>query len=71
MRKINSSLFMNILWYEEVTPEQLCAYLCITEKQFFDKLCGYEDFSLDEIRRISTLIGMTEEEINAVFFPEG
>ena len=61
-------ILMNILWYEEVPPSELADKLGITEQQFFDKLCGYEDFTMKEIAEMVALFGMTGEETDRIFF---
>lgn len=61
-------LLMNCLWYEEIAPAQLADALGISEEKLFDKIFEYEDFTLDEIEKITAFLGLTAEEVNAIFF---
>ena len=65
---MKSSLLMNCLWYEDISPEELAAVLEITPEQLFRKIFQEEEFKLGEIRRITGLLGLTEEEVDTIFF---
>ncbi|MBR3077405.1 MAG: hypothetical protein IKQ54_02125 [Oscillospiraceae bacterium] len=65
---MRSSLLMNCLWYEDISPEELANVLEITPEALFRKLFQDEDFTLGEIRRIVGLLGLTNEETDTIFF---
>lgn len=65
---MRSSLLMNCLWYEDISPEDLANALEITPEALFQKIFQEEDFTLGEIRRITGLLGLTSEEVDAIFF---
>jgi hypothetical protein len=62
------NLLMNVLWYEDITPEVLADALSLTPETLFRKVCGKEDFNLGEIRQIVGLLGLSDEEVNHIFF---
>ena len=65
---MRSNLLMNVLWYEELTPEFLADALGLTPEALFRKVCGEDDFDLEEIRQIVGLLGLTEDEVDDIFF---
>ena len=65
---MRSNQLMNILWYEDMTPEFLADALGLTPEALFRKVCGEEDFTLGEIRRIVGLLGLSDEEVDDIFF---
>ena len=65
---MRSSLLMNCLWYEDISPEEMANVLEITPEALFRKLFQDEDFTLGEIRRIVGLLGLTNEETDTIFF---
>lgn len=67
---MRSNYLMNCLWYEDIPPEQAAQTLKISPEEFYDKVFGNKQFTLDEIRELSALLGLTDEEIDMVFFGE-
>lgn len=65
---MRSSLLMNCLWYEDISPEELANALELTPEALFRKVFQEEDFTLGEIQRITGLLGLTGEEVDAIFF---
>ncbi len=65
---MRSNLLMNCLWYEEIAPEELADILGITPEELFRKIFQEEDFTLEEIRRIVGLLGLSEDEMERIFF---
>ena len=65
---MRSNLLMNVLWYEELTPEFLADALGLTPETLLRKVCGEEEFNYGEIRRIVGLLGLTEDEVDDIFF---
>lgn len=65
---MNGNLLMNCLWYEEILPEQLAELLELTPEMLYDKIFGVSEFTIDEIRKIVALLGLTETEVNSIFF---
>ena len=65
---MNGNLLMNCLWYEEILPEQLAELLGLTPEMLCDKIFGVSEFTIDEIRKIVALLGLTEAEVNSIFF---
>ena len=65
---MRSNYLMNCLWYEDIQPEQAAQTLKISPEEFYDKVFGNKQFTLDEIRELSALLGLTDEEIDMVFF---
>ena len=62
---------MNYLWYEEILPEQLAELLELTPERLYDKIFGVSEFTIDEIRKIVAILGLTETEVNSIFFEGG
>ena len=65
---MRENLLMNCLWYEEITPEELANILEITPEALFGKIFRNEGFTPEEIRRMTGLLGLTEEETELIFF---
>ena len=65
---MKSNLLMNCLWYEDISPEELADVLELTPEALFRKIFQEEDFSAGEIRRIVGLLGLTEEEVETIFY---
>ena len=65
---MRSNLLMNCLWYEDITPEDLANILEITPEALFKKIFQEEDFTLEEIQRIVGLLGLSNDEVDAIFF---
>ena len=65
---MRSNLLMNCLWYEDISPEDLANILEITPETLFQKIFQEEDFTLAEIRRITGLLGLTNDEVDEIFF---
>ena len=65
---MKANLLMNCLWYEDISPETLADVLEITPEALFSKIFQESEFTMEEIRRIVGLLGLTEEETNAIFF---
>ena len=65
---MRSNLLMNCLWYEDISPEELADVLEITPETLFRKIFQEEDFTLGEIQRITGLLGLTNDEVEAIFF---
>ena len=65
---MRSNLLMNCLWYEDISPEFLADALELTPEELFRKIFGSEDFTLGEIQRLTGLLGLTEEDVDRIFF---
>ncbi len=65
---MRSNLLMNCLWYEDISPETLADALELTPEELFQKIFQEKEFTLEEIRRIVGLLGLTEEETDTIFF---
>ena len=65
---MKNNLLMNCLWYEDISPEELADILEITPETLFQKIFQEQDFTLEEIRRIVSLLGLSDEEVDAIFF---
>ncbi len=65
---MKSNLLMNCLWYEDISPEELADVLELTPEALFRKVFQEQDFTAEEIRRIVSLLGLTEEETDIIFF---
>ena len=65
---MRSNLLMNCLWYEDISPEELANILEITPEALFRKIFQEEDFTLGEIQRIVSLLGLTKDESETIFF---
>ena len=65
---MRSTMLMNCLWYEDISPEELSDALGITPEDLFLKIFQEKDFTLEEIRRITGLLGLTDEEVDSIFF---
>ena len=69
MSSIRTSLLMNCLWYEGISPEELADVLELTPEALFRKLFQEDEFVLEEIQRMTELLGLTPEEVDAIFYP--
>ena len=65
---MRTNLLMNILWYEDMTPEFLADALGMTPEALLRKVCGDDEFTFGEIRQIVGLLGLTDEEVEDIFF---
>ena len=65
---MRASLLMNCLWYENISPEELADALELTPEDLFRRIFQEEEFNLEEIRRITGLLGLTPEEVETIFF---
>ena len=65
---MRANLLMNCLWYEDISPEMLADTLELTPEDLFRKIFQEKGFTLEEIRRIVGLLGLTEEETDTIFF---
>lgn len=65
---MNGNLLINCLWYEDISSEQLAEFLELSPWILFDKIFGGSEFTIDEIRKIAALLGLSESEINDIFF---
>ena len=65
---MRSNLLMNCLWYEDISPEDLANILEITPEALFKKIFQEDDFTLGEIQRITGLLGLSTDEVDAIFF---
>ena len=65
---MRSNLLMNCLWYEDISPEVLADVLELTPEALFQKIFQEKEFTLEEIRRIVGLLGLSAEETDAIFF---
>ena len=65
---MRSNLLMNCLWYEDISPEELANILEITPEDLFRRIFQEDEFTLGEIQRIVSLLGLTNEEVDAIFF---
>ena len=65
---MKSNLLMNCLWYEDISPETLADSLELTPEALFQKIFQEKEFTIEEIRRIVGLLGLTEEETDTIFF---
>ena len=68
---MNVNLLLNCLWYEDILPEQLVEFLELTPAMLYEKLFGNAEFTIDEIRKIVAFLGLTEREVNIIFFDGG
>lgn len=65
---MRGNYLMNCLWYGEILPQQAAQTLKISLEEFFDKVFGNKQFTLDEITKLSALLGLTDKEIDMIFF---
>lgn len=65
---MKSNLLMNCLWYEDITPEELAHELNLPPDRLFDKIFAVDEFTVEEIKKIVALLGLTEEEANTIFY---
>ena len=65
---MRANLLMKCLGYEDISPEMLADTLELTPEDLFRKIFQEKEFTLEEIRRIVGLLGLTEEETDTIFF---
>jgi hypothetical protein len=68
---MNGNLLINCLWYEDILPVQLAEFLELTPEMLYEKIFGNAEFTIDEIRKIVALLGLTETEVDSIFFDGG
>jgi DNA-binding XRE family transcriptional regulator len=59
---------MNCLWYEDITQEELANVLELAPETLYRKIFQDDDFTPGEIKKIVSLLGLTEEETNTIFY---
>ena len=64
---MRANLLMSCLWYEDISPEDLANILEITPEALFRRIFGEEDFTFQDIQRIVSLLGLTADEVDAIF----
>ena len=65
---MRNNQLMNCLLYEDISPEELANVLEITPEVLLQKIFQEQDFTLEEIRRIVGLLGLTDAEVDYIFF---
>lgn len=65
---MKSNLLMNCMWYEDITPEEMAASLELTPEALFRKIFYEDDFTPGEISKIKGVLGLTNEEVNEIFY---
>lgn len=65
---MKSTLLMNCLWYEDITPEELANVLDLTPESLYRKIFQDDDFTPGEIKKIVSLLGLTEDEAYTIFY---
>ena len=65
---MRNNQLMNCLLYEDISPEELANVLEITPEVLLQKIFQEQDFTLEEIRRIVGLLGLTDAEVDSIFF---
>lgn len=65
---MKSNLLMNLMWYVDITPEDMAERLELTPEALFRKIFQKEGFTPDEIKQIVGLLGLTAEETNTIFY---
>lgn len=68
---ICSILLFDILWYEGISPEELAEFLELTPEILYHKIFGVSEFTNDEIRDITGFLGLSETDVNRIFFEGG
>ena len=59
---------MNCLYYQEISPEEAADALGLRVDELFARVFGETEFCLEEIRRLKSLLALTDEETDALFF---
>lgn len=65
---MKAGLLISFLWYEDISPEALSDALGITQTTLFSKFFKEKEFTLEEIRQITRLLGLSQKEVEAIFF---
>ena len=65
---MKSYLLMNSMWYEDITPEEMAERLELSPEVLFRKIFQEEEFTPGEISKIKGILGLTNEEVNEIFY---
>lgn len=65
---LKSNLLMNCLWYEDISPDELSIILELTSEQLYRKIFQEEDFTEEEIKKITDLLGLSVSERDLIFY---
>lgn len=65
---MRSNLLLAELWYQELPMTEVADALRLPVDKLFAKISGVEELTLDEIRGLKNLLGLTHEETDRIFF---
>ena len=65
---MRSNLLMAELWYQELPMAEVADALQLPPDKLYAKIVGVEELTLDEIRGLKNLLGLTHEETDRIFF---
>ena len=65
---MKTSLLMNCLWFEDISPEAFADALEITPEELFQKIFQGKDFTENEIKKTVAMLGLTDEETDIIFY---
>ena len=67
--KFNYERFLDAACRNGFTSIDIASILCISEKSYLMKLCSYEEFTMDEIRKLAeSVLEGSPEDIPEYFF---
>lgn len=67
---MNGYLFLNCLWCENISLEQLAEILEISMETLFKKIFKKVEFTENEIQKIKDLLGLTFDEVYTIFYKQ-
>ena len=65
---MRSNLLMAELWYQELPMTEVADALRMPVDRLFSKIIGAEDLTLEEIQGLKNLLGLTNEDVDRIFF---
>lgn len=69
LHKFNYERFLDAACRNGFTSIDIAGILCISEKSYLMKLCSYEEFTMDEIRKLAeSVLEVSPEDIPEYFF---
>ena len=57
-----------VMMRKKITNREMAAKLSLSEQALYNKLNGVTEFKNSEIKKITTLLGLSMDDVNLIFF---